>query len=95
MKQTITVYVYMEQAWPGAEWKPAIWDFQMEEKDTRVFVNQTEVEIEIPDDFDPTPKQIAALERLRDEVRAEFTERLNEINTRISKLQALTYEVPA
>ena len=50
------------------------------------------VTFDIPDDWNPVPEEIAALEKQRTKVLAETQEKVNKINVLIGKLQALTYE---
>ncbi len=57
----------------------------------RTYVGEQEIEVEVPDNYDPRPQQIAALEKQRQEIRAEFQKSIVEINERISNLQALEY----
>lgn len=45
----------------------------------------------VPDDFNPTPAKIAALEEQKRKVRAEMLARINELEAQISKLQAIEY----
>jgi hypothetical protein len=52
-------------------------------------------EYEIPPDWNPTAAKVAALEKEREEVKAEFARRVADLNERISKLQAITYEPEA
>ena len=58
----------------------------------RVMVMPHELVVDIPDDFDPTPKQIAALEKEKENVRAAFNQRIAQLNEQIGKLQALTFD---
>ena len=48
-----------------------------------------EFEVETPDDFDPRPQQVAALQAAKQKVRAEFAARIDEIERQISELQSL------
>lgn len=50
--------------------------------------------VEVPE-LDPRELILASLEAEREAVRAQFTLRINDINDRISKLQALPFEAPA
>lgn len=50
---------------------------------------------EIPDGFDPRPEQIKQLEKQREEMTAKYQAMVTEINARISKLQAITFEPTA
>lgn len=59
-----------------------------------VLVGPTEIEFDVPDNFDPRPAQIANLEAKRSEVMAEAQKSIDEINQRIQELRAISYEVP-
>jgi hypothetical protein len=60
-----------------------------------VLVNKQVIEFDVPDDFNPTPKLVENLEAIKAELHRQFAMKVNEINDQISKLQCLTYEVPA
>jgi hypothetical protein len=51
-----------------------------------------ELSIDVPDDWNPVPEEIAGLEAKRAEVLAAAQVEVNKINNLIGKLQALTYE---
>jgi hypothetical protein len=53
------------------------------------------IEVEIPDDFDPRPQQIAALDEQINKVRAEFTARINELQDQKARLLAIEYVAEA
>ena len=59
-----------------------------------VLVGPTEIEFDVPDNFDPRPAQIANLEAKRSEVMAKAQKSIDEINQRIQELRAISYEVP-
>ena len=61
----------------------------------RVFVCKATLSFDLPADFNPNAQFIAALEKRREELRAEFQMAVNQINDEIGKLQALTHEVAA
>jgi len=50
------------------------------------------MEVEVPDNFNPVPKQVAILEKQKAKVRADFNQRIAELNDQIGKLQALTFD---
>ena len=54
-----------------------------------------EFEVETPDDFDPRPQQVAALEVAKQKLRAEFAARVNEIERQISELTCLEADFAA
>ena len=64
-------------------------------RDGRVFVKEHTTEIEVPDDFDPRPQQVAALIAEKQKARAEFLARVTEIDRQIQSLLAIEHEVPA
>lgn len=63
-------------------WDPA-------DRDGRVWISAHSFEVEVPDDFDPRPEQIAALKAEKTRLNAEFSAKVTEIDRRISKLQAI------
>ena len=91
MKFTTTLYIHQEKyAWQN-EVDYFIVNHKMDDTDYRAFVCEQQVEIEVPDDFDPRTQQIAALERQKQKVTAEFQKAVTDINRRISELQAITH----
>jgi hypothetical protein len=50
-----------------------------------------EIEIEVPDDYDPRAQKITALEKQKQNVMAEYQKTVTEINERINKLQAFYF----
>jgi len=91
MKITTTVYVHFQKY----EWEDRgtyqVYSFKANDDDTRTFVCEQEIEVEVPDNYDPTAQMIAALEARKERAMADFNKTVMEINTRISKLQALEY----
>lgn len=63
--------------------------------DSHVVVYECEVTFKLPDGFDPVSQAVKELEAKRKTLRAQFQMAVNEINDRLSKLQALTNEVTA
>jgi hypothetical protein len=60
-----------------------------------VGVREHSVEVEIPDDFDPRPLQVAALDKEIAAVRAEFTARINQLQEQKSRLLCIENTVDA
>jgi hypothetical protein len=58
-------------------------------------VREHSIEVEIPDDFDPRPQQVAALDAEISKVRAEFTARINELQEQKARLLAIEYVAEA
>ena len=68
-----------------------VYSFKMDDCDHRTYVGEQEIEIDVPDNYDPRAQQIAALEKHKQKVMADYCKMVNDINERISKLQALEY----
>jgi len=91
VKVKTTAYIhYLKYEW-DTEGKFEVFSFQASEDGSRTFVCSQEIEIEVPDDYDPRAQQIAALEKQKQNVMAEYQKNVTEINERINKLQALEY----
>jgi hypothetical protein len=52
------------------------------------------IEVDVPDDFNPTPQMVAALEEQKRQLRLKLASDLATIDDRISKLSAIAYEPP-
>jgi len=99
MKTLMTVFLYMRRAdrldpntlTYTSAWEPDLWAFKTSDSENRVFVSEQTVEVDTPKDFDPVPKQVAALQAEKREAMAAYQEKVAEINERLSKLQAIEY----
>jgi hypothetical protein len=89
IKQTIHVHYSKWDFEEQGEY--IIYSHKFEDTDYRVHICEREIEIEVPDDFDPRAQQIAALEQERTKAMADYQRTLTEINERISKLQAIAF----
>ena len=89
MKIKTTAHVhYQKYAWQEkGEYRLA--SFKLDDSAERTYVSEQEIEIDIPDDYDPRAQQIAALEALKQKVMADYHKSVMEINDRIGKLLAL------
>lgn len=91
MKIKTTIYIhYCKYAW-DEKGSFEVFSFQADDNEHRTFVCETEIEIEVPDDYDPRAQQIAALEKEKQKIMADYQKNVTEINDRINKLQALEY----
>ena len=95
MKKTITGYVHMAYRYDDdyriKSWIPELWSCKVAENENRVFIEEQQFTVDIPDDFDPIPGQVAALEEKKREALAEYQRTVAEINDRLSKLQAIEF----
>ena len=91
MKILTTIHVhYQKHSWE-TEGKFIVFYIQLDDTEDRTYVGPQEVEIEVPDNYDPRAQQVAALEALKQKVVADYHKSVTEINDRISKLLALEY----
>ena len=65
--------------------------FKADDDSYRTYIGAQEIEIDVPNDYDPRVQQIAALEKQKQKVMADYQKTVTEINDRINKLQALEY----
>ena len=91
MKVKITAHVYYNKY----SWEDngifQIYSFKIDDDSHRTHVCEQEVEVEVPDNYDPRAQQIAALEKQKQKVMADYQKMVNDINEKISKLQAIEY----
>ena len=90
MKVTIKGYITCTQyAWDD---KPtySFYSFDPTSYDSStVKVMEHEFEVEVPDNFDPRPGQVAALEAKKKEIQAEFAAKVKQIDDKINSLLAI------
>jgi hypothetical protein len=104
-KQTVTAHVFMERGYqPGLDgrtdyshqsWAPTVWKCRVNDEEHRVYIGEQQVTIDAPEDFDPVPGQVAALEREKLAALELYQRTVAQINERLSKLLAITNEVQA
>lgn len=91
MKVKTTIHIYYNQySWEETGAYQVMY-VKMDDCEHRTYVGEQEIEIEVPDDYDPRAQKITALEKHKQKVMADYQKTLMEINDRISKLQALEY----
>jgi len=91
MKIKANVYVHFQKYEWEDEGTYQVYSFKANDDDARTFVCEQEIEIEVPDNYDPTAQKIAALEAQKAKAMSDFNNTVMNINARISKLQALEY----
>ena len=91
MKVKTTVHIfYSKYSWED-KGEYLVFYAKVDDDEHRTYIGEQEVEIEVPDNYDPTAQKIAALEKKKQKVMADYQKTVNEINERISKLQAIEY----
>jgi hypothetical protein len=91
MKLKATVHVYYEQYSWEEKGKFSVYPFKIDDDEQRSYVGQQQVEIDVPENYDPRAQKVAALEKQKQKVMADYQKTVNTINEKISKLQALEY----
>lgn len=91
MKVKTTIHIfYSKYSWED-EGEYLVFYAKVNDDEHRTYVGEQEIEIEVPDDYDPRAQKIAALERHKQKVMADYQTTVDQINERISKLQALEF----
>lgn len=91
MKLKTTIHIhYNKYSWED-EGNFVVHGFKADDTEHRTYVGEQDIEIEVPDNYDPTAQKIAALEAQKAKAMSDFNKTVMEINTRISKLQAIEY----
>lgn len=92
MKIKLTAHIYYAQySWEQMGQYQIIY-VKLEDDEHRTYIGEQEVEIEVPDDYDPRAQKIAALMKKKQKIMADYQRTVTEINDRISNLQALEYK---
>lgn len=92
MKIQTTIFVYLRKYhWEG-QGTYQVFNWKIADDDSLTFVCQKEIEIEVPEDYDPTAQMIAALQAKKEKAMSDFNTMALEIDIRISNLQALEYK---
>ena len=93
MKHTVTAYVFMENNYTAdysqMVWAPRIWAVRVRDENDRIFIGAKDFEVEVPDDWNPVPMQVAALEAEKKVALEKYQASVASINERLSKLLAL------
>ena len=91
MKVKTTIHVFFcKYSWE-TEGEYLAFFAKVDDDEHRTYVGQQEIEIEVPDNYDPTAQKLAALEKEKEQAQKEFARKVASINERISKLQALEF----
>lgn len=91
MKVKITVHVFFFKYSWETEGEFLAFYAKVDDNEHRTYVGDQEVEIEVPENYDPTAQKLAALQKEKEKAQEEFAQKVASINERISKLQALEF----
>ena len=91
MKIKVTAHIYFSKySWEN-NGEFLLFYAKIDGNENMVYVSTQEVEVDVPENFDPRALQIAALEAQKQKAMADYQKSVDDINERISKLQAITY----
>ena len=91
MKLKTTVHTYYNKYSWEDKGVYHVYSHKFEDTEYQTHIGEQEIEIDVPDNYDPTAAQIAALEAMKSKAMADFHETVMKINDKISKLQAIEY----
>jgi hypothetical protein len=91
MKVKTTVHIYHSQYSWEKKAKFQVYSLKIDDTEHMTYVGSQEIEIDVPDSYDPTAQKIAALQKEKEMAQQEFAKKVASINERISKLQAIEY----
>jgi hypothetical protein len=90
MKIKTTVHIYHSKYEWDDEAEYHVHSCKFDDTNYQVHICEQEIEIEVPDNFDPRTQQIEALEKQKQKVMADYQKTVTEINNRINNLKAIT-----
>lgn len=91
MKINAIAFIYFQKYSFQEQGSYVVVPFRVDDDENRTFVCEKAIEVDVPDNYDPTAQQIAALEAQKDKAKKECANIIVGIDIRISKLQALEY----
>ena len=91
MKIKTTIHIHYNQYSWEEKGEYVIFSHKLSDEEHRTYVCEKEIEIEVPDDYDPRAQKIAALEQHKQKVMADYHKTMMQINERISNLQAIEF----
>ena len=87
LKTTINIF-YTQYSWEE-KGNYEVLSFKTADTEHRTYVGEQDIEIEVPDDYDPRAQKIAALQAQKLKIMSDYQKTVTEINARISELQAI------
>ena len=91
MKIKTTVHIHHNQYSWEQTGDYTVYSCKLDDTEQRTYVCEQEIEIEVPDNYDPRAQKIEALQAQKEKIMADYQKTVTEINARISKLQAIEY----
>ena len=91
MKVKTTIHIHYNQYSWEQTGDYTVYSCKLDDTEQRTYVCEQEIEIEVPDNYDPRAQKIEALQAQKEKIMADYQKTVTEINARISKLQAIEY----
>jgi len=91
MKLPITVYLFLTKYSWEESGNYSVLSVKLDDTEYRTFICEQEVELDIPDNYDPTAQKIFALNVEKAAAFDTFTETVATLDEKIGKLQAIAY----
>ena len=91
MKLKTTIHIHFVKYSYETQGRFEAMSYQIKDDTNYSYVGPQEIEVDVPDHFDPRPAQIATLLAKKRQLMAEQEKAITMINEHISKLQALEY----
>jgi hypothetical protein len=89
MKVKTTIHIHYNQYSWEQKGDYTVYSCKLDDTEQRTYVCEQEIEIEVPDNYDPRAQKIEALQAQKEKIMADYQKTVTEINARISKLQAI------
>lgn len=89
MKIKTTIHIFYSQYSWEEKGEYLVFYAKVDDNENRTYVGEQEIEIEVPDEYDPRAQKIEALQAQKHKIMADYQKTVTEINARISKLQAI------
>lgn len=91
MKITVTAHLHFLKFPWEEKGEYEFFSVKFADDEHRTYIGERHIEVEVPDDYDPRPQQIAALQNEKQKLMAKTQNEITEIDSKISNLQALEY----
>jgi hypothetical protein len=91
MKTTITAHLYYLKFPWEEKGEFELFTCKFADDEHRAYIGERQIEVDVPDNYDPRAQQIAALEKQKQKVMADSQKTITEIDGKISNLQAIEF----
>lgn len=89
MKVKVTAHIHYSKYHWEDKGEYVIYSFKAADSSHITYVGEQEIEVDIPDNYDPRHQQIAALNAQKEKLNEEFSESVMKINQQINSLMAI------